>query len=154
MASFREYILEHHLSDPTRAARRNLLIISIISYLLIKGKLVPAKVDFLGLTIGDLQRDTLLRVLLALASYYLVKFYLYMFTDGQVQLYKAYSALAVTDATMTWERYKATLKSRVSHITAYVGIRDLLLVIGRGFFDSTLPVFVGIYVVAILFSAL
>jgi len=154
MASFRVFFLEHHLSDPTRAARRNLLIASVISYLLIKGQLVPDKIDFLGLTIGTLQRETLLGVLFALVAYYLVKFYLYMFTDGQVQLYKAYSALAATDDTMTWDQYKATMKQRESQFGTHLGVRDLLLVIGRGILDSALPLFAGLYALAILFSAL
>lgn len=115
MGPFRRLYLEHHLGDSTRAARRNLLFLSAVAYLFVKGELLPNKIDFLGITIGALQEATLFKALLALLIYYFLKLCLYMFTDGEVHMYKAYEAILKLDKVKTWKEYRATVDAKWRH---------------------------------------
>jgi hypothetical protein len=154
MASFREMFLAHHFSDATRSARRNLLLLSVVSYLLVKGQWVPDKIDFLGLSIGALQHTTLMQVLLALIGYYFVKFYLYMFTDGEIHIYKAYSSLLDEQKAKTWKEHRAAVRAKQREAFAQIGGWGMLLVSSRVALDTLLPVVVGGYAIILVSHAL
>ena len=154
MAPFRQLLLEHHLSETTRAARRNLLVLSVVAYLLVKGQLVPDKIDFLGISIGALQRATLMQALLALLAYYFVKFYLYMFTDGEVHMYKAYTSLLGTEDIASWKQYGAVVKAKQNEAFAHVGGWGIALLLARLAVDTLLPVLVGGYAILVVWDAL
>jgi hypothetical protein len=146
--------LAHHLSDATRSARRNLLLTSVVSYLLVKGQLVPDKIDFLGLSIGALQHRTLMQVLFALLSYYFVKFYLYMFTDGEVHLYKAYSSLINEEKAKTWREHRAAVARKQREAFAQIGGWGMSLWVGRAVLDALLPVVIGGYSILLVTASL
>jgi len=147
---FRRLYLEHHLSEPTRAARRNLLLLSVVAYLLVKGQLVPEKIEFLGLTIGALQEATLFKALLALLIYYLAKFYLYMFTDGEIHMYKAYESVLKAERIKTWKEYRAAVDAKGKEIFSQVGWWGLTLMLARLAIDNIFPVVAGGYAILLV----
>ena len=154
MNSTRLRMLEHHLSDATRSARRNLLFVCVVSYLLIRGELVPDKIDLLGLNLGQVQHQTLLQVLFALLVYYVIKFYLYMYIDGELQVHKANEALLGEHSFENWVQFAAALKKKQRDLYGQVGGKALVLVILRAAIDSTLPLFAAIYALYLVYGAL
>jgi hypothetical protein len=146
--------LEHHFTEATRAARRNLLLVAVIAYLLIKGKWVPDKIDVLGLNFGALQHRTLLQVLIALLAYYLLKFYLYLFTDGEVHRHKANQALVDAAATESWKQYRMKVMDKQRIALQELGGWGLALFAARFVVDYLLPVAAGGYALLLVSDAL
>ena len=143
MASFRENYLQHHFSEATRAARRNLLLMSVLTYLLVRGQLVPAKIEFLGLNVGALQHQTLMQVLFALLCYYFLKFILYWITDGEVHMDRAYESLLDPQQVKTRKEHQSAVQAKSRKAFAQVGGWGIAFLATRVAFDGLLPVILG-----------
>lgn len=145
--------LESSLTEPTRKARRNLLLSSGISLVLIKGQLVPTKISALGISVDQIQRDTIFQTLLILVIYYFVKFYVYSFIDGEKQSYLNKKAVLGEDLPKTYNEIQKlyTLKSRGKH--KEIGTKILIWAMLRLGVDFTVPLFIGGYTMYLLANA-
>ena len=145
MEDLRLIWLENHLTEPTRKARRNLLLSSGISLVLIKGQLVPTKISALGISIDKVQQDTIFQSLLFLVIYYFVKFYVYSFIDGEKQSYLNTKAVLGDDLPENYSEIAKlyTLKSRGKY--KEIGTKIFVWSLLRMSIDLTVPLIVGGY---------
>lgn len=154
VSAFRQRFIEDGMRPSTRAARRNLLLVSVVTYLLVKGQLIPSEITFLGLKIGDLQEKVLLQTLLALLVYYFLKFYLYMWIDGELQVTRAYESLIASDSIRTYREYKKAQKEAAKSAFRELGLSGLIVVIARLGLDNALPIFGALYAVILILCTL
>lgn len=153
MEDYRSTLLGEHFTEPTRKARRNLLLSSGISLVLIKGQLVPTNISALGISIDKIQRETIFQALLVLVVYYFIKFYVYSIIDGHNQSYLNKKAFLGEDLPTKFGEIQKlyTLRSRGQH--KEIGTRLLIWVIIRLSMDYIVPIIVGGYTLYHLLKA-
>lgn len=154
MSSFRQKFIEDGMQAPTRAARRNLLLVCVVTYMLVKGQLIPSEIAFLGLKIGNLQEKVLLHTLMALLCYYAAKFYLYMWIDGELQVTRAYESIISSDSTQSYSDYKKAKKQAEGAAFRQLGLAGAIMVLARIGIDNTLPVLAALYAISLVIGAL
>lgn len=76
-----EVILGDPLRELTRKERTRLLIVSVLGIIVVHTKLVPSRIDVLGIEFAQTQQEKILVVLAVLVAYYLVAFLLYAAVD-------------------------------------------------------------------------
>lgn len=154
MSTFRQKFIDDGMRHPTRAARRKLLLSAVITHLLVKGQLMPLEIAFLGLKIGNLQEKILLQTLLVLLIYYLIKFYLYMWIDGEIQITRAYESLIASESTKTYQEYKKAKKESEKAAFGNLGLSGALMVFARVILDNKVPIIGALYAIVLVIDAL
>ncbi len=137
--------LSDYLSEPTRKARRGLLLSSGISILLIKGQLVPTKISTLGLSIDQIQKETILQSLIAITVYYFVKFYIYSFIDGEKHLYLNKKIVLGDDLPKNYKDIDEEYLKKTRGTFRETGVKVLVLSLLRTLFDFAVPLVAGVY---------
>jgi len=153
MDDIRLHWLDAHLIEPTRKARRNLLLSSGISLLLIKGQLVPTKISALGISIEQIQRETIFQALIAVTVYYFLKFYIYAFLDGEKQSYLAKKIVLGAKLPENYKDIDKAYRSERKGKHEEVGIRIFIWALLRIGIDFTIPLIIGIYAIYHLIKA-
>ena len=87
-------------------------------------------------------------------AYYLVKFYLYVFTDGEVHRHKAFQSLVDENATNSWNQYRIAVRAIQRVALKELGGWGHALFVARFGVDYLLPAVVGSYAIVLADNAL
>jgi hypothetical protein len=95
--------LRDPLSEVTRAERKILLLVSTVAVLIVKGDIVPSKIEALGIEFSDQNQATLVRGLGLVVAYFVSAFVVYAASDFLSW------RLAVRNALIDWHRERQRL---------------------------------------------
>jgi hypothetical protein len=95
------------LSDSTRQERRILLAVSTLGLVIIRGGVIPTRIEFLGVDLSTDNQVFLFRTLAAVIGYFLVAFVMYAVVDNAAwtaRLRHEYSDSISPDMKAAWRR--------------------------------------------------
>lgn len=79
--SLEEILLTDPLSEITRGGRTRLLLSTLVAWAIGKAKILPTKIDTLGITFTTSDRNAILALTGVVVAYFLVEFAIYAFFD-------------------------------------------------------------------------
>lgn len=146
MDDLKEALLSSPITSLTRRVRRNLIFASITLVLVVKGKMVPTKIEPLGIEIPESNIDLLPQIIWLITLYYLVKFFIFSQMDGRLNIYKAYKLEAYEfDASREWKDLMQEMSLRSKSLIRKYGLGAYIWSFARSGIDIFLPTIVALY---------
>lgn len=158
-----EVKLSNPLSEVARKERKFLLGSSILGIALVKAGFVPTKISALGIEFAKTDQNSLLSVLGIIILYFLIAFLIYAASDIiiwhrsfsrslKASMVDRWKSEAEKDPVMEMTDYIDNFLKRPFSVRFILGLATPVSLL-RAIFEFLLPIAVGIYAIAIIWSA-
>lgn len=144
MRDFKEIYLDSHLQSITLKVRRNLLICSMVSFMMVKGDLAPTGIPLLGIEIAPEKIEIIPNILNLLVWYYLIKFLVYMHMDGKLYAYRAYkSEYPENREAMSHHKFTKLMRDLSKQLLEKYGLSTFMWISVRSLIDIVFPILIA-----------